>query len=83
MSSREKLFNNKLDETLVKIPLLNHSKESLSTIFLTNINNYVKLHNMNREVVDYIDRVVLKSFLIAFDDLSNLYGYNVSTSQMI
>lgn len=38
---------------------------------------------MNREVVDYFERTVLKNFLIAFDDLTNLYSSNIANSNLI
>jgi hypothetical protein len=83
VTSRANSFNSKIDQTLVKIPLISQSKESLSTIFLTNVENFVKSHNMNREVIDYFERTVLKSLLIAFDDLSNLSNPNVATAHLI
>lgn len=83
VTSRANSFNSKIDQTLVKIPLISQSKESLSTIFLTNVEHFVKSHNMNREVIDYFERTVLKSLLIAFDDLSNLSNANVATAHLI
>lgn len=65
------------------MPILNQSKETLSTIFLTNINQFTKKNNFNREVIDYIDRTVLKSLLIAFDDLTILYDCNVGFSLLM
>lgn len=62
---------------------MNQSKESFSTIFSSNFNYYTKKSNFNREVIDYIDRTVLKSLLIAFDDLSVLYDSNIGSSLLM
>ena len=75
--SRVKQTNqNKLLDRMLEVQLPKFTKDSLQTIIRTNLDNFTRKHNMNKEVMGVIDTYVIKSMLIVFDDITNISGQN-------